>query len=209
MLRASNAKVSWQDICSKKCEGGLGIRNLKEVNKVYGLKLIWRMLAGVSLWSKWIHNHLLKGKSFWEIRVNTQMGSWMWRKMLKLRDLAKTFYKKELGNGRHISFWFDNWSTKGVLVDLLGDRGVIDMGVNRNATVEEAVMNLRRRRRHRMRVLNEIEGETTSIASSLNPEKEDINLWKRESGYREHFSTQETWEILREKKLTCSWVKGV
>ena len=48
--------------------------------------------------------------------------------MLKLREVAKTFYKKELGNGRHTSFWFDHWSDKGVLIDLLGNRGIIDFG---------------------------------------------------------------------------------
>lgn len=134
VLGTSNAKVAWNDVCTKKSEGGLGVRKLKEVNKVYGLKLIWRMLSGSSLWGNWIQTYLLKGKSFWEINVKTQAGSWMWRKMLKLRDLAKTFHKINLGNGRHTSFWFDNWSEKGVLADLLGDRGIIDMGVNRNAT---------------------------------------------------------------------------
>lgn len=77
--------------------------------------------------------------------------------MLKLREVAKVFYKKELGNGRHTSFWYDHWSMSGVLFDLLGDRGVIDMGVKKYATVEEAVLCVRRRRRHRVRILNEIE----------------------------------------------------
>ena len=51
--------MAWRDICSLKCEGGLGIRDLKEVNKVYGLKLIWRMLTSESLWGKWIEANLL------------------------------------------------------------------------------------------------------------------------------------------------------
>lgn len=33
-LKSSNAKVAWRDVCYPKMEGGLGIRNLKEVNKV-------------------------------------------------------------------------------------------------------------------------------------------------------------------------------
>ena len=98
------------------------------------------MLSGESFWGKWIRNNLLKGKSFWEIKSETQMESWMWRKMLKLREVAKSFYRKELGNGRHTSFWYDCWLDRGVLVDLLGARGIIDMGVNRGATVEEAVL---------------------------------------------------------------------
>lgn len=127
-----------------KSEGGLGIRALKEINKVYGLKLIWRMLTGESLWGRWIKKYLLKKKSFWEVKANMQSGSWMWRKMLKLRDLAKSFYRKEIGNGRHTSFWYDRWSDRGVLLDLLGDRGIIDMGISKDATVEEAIFSNRR-----------------------------------------------------------------
>ena len=92
-------KVAWRDISKPKNEGGLGIRELKDVNLVYGLKLIWRMVSGKSLWERWIKENLLKGKRFWQVKVKTQMGSWMWRKMLKMREVAKTFYRKEVGNG--------------------------------------------------------------------------------------------------------------
>lgn len=56
---------------------------------------------------------------------------------MKLREIAKSFYRKEVGNGRHTSFWFDNWSDRGVIYDLLGARGFIDMVIRREATVEE------------------------------------------------------------------------
>lgn len=39
-LKTTKAKVSWRDICFPKNEGGLGLRPLKEINKVYSLKLI-------------------------------------------------------------------------------------------------------------------------------------------------------------------------
>ena len=64
-------KVAWQDICKIQDEGGLGIRALKEVNLVYRLKLIWRMLARESLWGKWIKTNLLKKKSLWEVSGKT------------------------------------------------------------------------------------------------------------------------------------------
>lgn len=208
-LKSSNAKVAWQDICCTKSEGGLGIRNLREVNKVYGLKLIWRMLTGESLWGKWIRANLLKGKSFWEVNSKMQRGSWMWHKMLKLRNVAKMFYKIEVGNGRGTSFWFDNWSDKGVLSDLLGARGIIDMGVEKNATVEEAVLCIRRRRRYRAGVLNNIEKELNIIKNNQVLGKEDIKLWRRDSGYKQGFSTQETWNLLRVKQTLCSWASGI
>lgn len=68
--------------------------------------------------------------------------------MLKLRDVAKTFYRKEMGNGRHTSFWFDKWSDKGVLIDLLGERGIMGMGIRKEATMEEAVLSSRSKRKH-------------------------------------------------------------
>lgn len=83
--------------------------------------------------------------------------------MLKLREVVTTIYRKEVGNGRHISYWYDNWSVKGVLIDRLGERGIIDMGIIREATVEEAVLSTRRRRRHRTEELNDIEAELLGI----------------------------------------------
>lgn len=208
-LKASNAKVAWKEICCIKSEGGLGIPDLKEVNMVYGLKLIWRMLAGDSLWGKWVRINLLKGKSFWVVKSNPQVGSWMWRKMLKLREVAKRFYKKEIGNGRHSSFWYDHWSEKGVLSELLGDRGVIDLGIRKDATVEEAVLCTRRRRRHRINILNDIEVEIREISSRLDSDVNDGSAWKGKSGYKLKFSTQETWIQLRESFPPCSWASGI
>ena len=76
-LKTSGAKVSWRKVCKEKDEGVLGIRALKDVNMVCGLKLIWRLMVGKSLWSKWIKMNLLKKRSFWEVNIKTQNGSWM------------------------------------------------------------------------------------------------------------------------------------
>lgn len=182
-LKARGAKVAWREVYKLKAEGGLGIRALKEVNVVNGLKLIWRMLTGVSLWGLWIKNNLLKRKSFWEMNVNTQVGSWMWRKMLKLRDVAKTFYKIEVGNGRNTSFWFDRWSEKGILHELLGERGIIDMGINREASVAAPVLSTRRRRRHRRVMLNEAEAELLKVEEKMRDNVDNFSLWRRTSGF--------------------------
>lgn len=190
-LRTTGAKVAWEVICKPKLEGGLGIRMLKEVNVVYGLKLIWRMLTGDSLWGQWIRVYLLKKRSFWEIKSTTQTGSWMWRKMLKLRVIAKDFYKMEIGNGRHISFWYDNWSEMGVLSVLLGDRGMIDLGIRKEASLEEAVLSIRRRRLHLTEILNNVERSLDLVRDMLCDDRKDCSLWKGKSGYMPHFSMQE------------------
>ena len=208
-LKSTRAKVAWSDISKPKNEVGLVIRSLKEVNKVYGLKLIWRLLSGDSLWGKWIKLYLLKKKSFWEVNARSQVGSWMWRKILKMRDFAKKFYHKEVGNGRHTSFWFDKWSEKGMLFDLLGDRGIIDMGVRKEATLEDDVWCIRRRRRHIDVILNEIEAELRLVKEKMRHNVEDSNKWKGKSGFKEKFSTHETWMLLREAYGQCPWAKGI
>ncbi|XP_019082547.1 PREDICTED: uncharacterized protein LOC109125398 [Camelina sativa] len=142
-LNPSKAKITWEDVCKPKQEGGLGLRSLKEANDVSCLKLIWRMVSsGNSLWVKWIDQNLLHGL-FWSIKDSTTLGSWMWRKLLKYRDVAKSLCKMEVRNGSRTSFWFDDWSGLGRLVEVVGDR-YFDLGVARQATVAEAWAQRRR-----------------------------------------------------------------
>ncbi|XP_048613242.1 uncharacterized protein LOC106363282 [Brassica napus] len=172
-LKSIGAKVSWHDICKKINEGGLGIKALKEVNKVQGLKLIWRLVAEDSVWSKWIRSNLLRKKSFWEVNVKSQAGSWIWKKNVKTSRSGKDF--------SHESCW--EWSPHLLL-----------------ETVVEAMQKKRRRTRHRGEILNEIEMELSHIKAKQSAEGEgmnDVDLWRWNSGYKPKFSTQETWKMTR------------
>ena len=80
---------------------------------------------------------------------------------------------RELENGRHISFWFDNWCEKGVLFSLLGECGIVSMGISRDATVEEAVRCVRRKRRHRSQLLNDVEAQLVMVKEKLSEGVED------------------------------------
>lgn len=101
------------------------------------------------------------------------------------------------------------WSEKGVLSDVLGDSGIIDMGVAKNAMVEEAALSTRRRKRHRTIILNDIEAELSIITSKLLPEVKDVSIWRRKPGYMQQFSNQETWLLLSVSKASCSWARGI
>lgn len=75
-LKSSKAKVSWKDICLPKNEGGMGIRPLKEMNTVFCLKLIWRIVsARDTLWVRWIQCYLIRKGSFWPVNKDTLSGS--------------------------------------------------------------------------------------------------------------------------------------
>ncbi|XP_022553563.2 uncharacterized protein LOC111203791 [Brassica napus] len=132
------AKVSWEDLCFPKDEGGLGVRKFKDTARAFALKLIWRLFTKpTSLWVSWVTHYLLRYNSFWDVR-GEQNGSWIWRKLLKLRDLAYGFTRVHIRDGRTTSFWFDNWLGIGKLINITGTVGTTYVGISRHAKVSDA-----------------------------------------------------------------------
>ncbi|KAG7578526.1 Reverse transcriptase domain [Arabidopsis thaliana x Arabidopsis arenosa] len=208
-LKTHIAKLGWQTVCLPRREGGLGLRPLKETNTVCGLKLIWRLLAAkTSLWGQWVHTYLIRNKSFWNIRGSSAQGSWMWRKLLKLRDVAKEFHRMEINSGRNTSFWYDRWTSMGKISDMLGDRGCIDLGISKTATFETVLHN-HRRRYHRVDLLNRIETKIEKVKQKQRRAVDDVHLWKGRAGFKQKFITSETWKLIRTESHVCEWAKGV
>lgn len=79
------------------------------------------------------------------------------------------------------------------------------MGVRREATVEEVLNNHRRRRRHRGASLQDIEKELVKLAEKQSNSELDKDLWRWSSGFKQKFSTMETWQLIRETGLQCDW----
>ncbi|KAG7631566.1 Oxoglutarate/iron-dependent dioxygenase [Arabidopsis suecica] len=107
------------------------------------------------------------------------------------------------------SFWFDSWSSLGCIIEKLGERGYIDLGIPKTATVGE-VMAMQRRRHHRTGLLNQIEEEITKQRMCNIAGERDIALWKGEKdSYRNKFVTSETWRQIRNAKPEMEGYKGV
>ena len=60
-------------------------------------------------------------------------------KVLKSREMAKHFYRVEVGNGRGTSFWYEMWNPMGRLKEVAGEGSHIDMGILMNANVEDCL----------------------------------------------------------------------
>ncbi|KAG7578003.1 Reverse transcriptase domain [Arabidopsis thaliana x Arabidopsis arenosa] len=209
-LNPRKAKVAWEEVCTPKSEGGLGLRSIAEANKVSMLKLIWRLLSAKgSLWVDWVQTNLIRRGSFWAVKNNTSSGSWIWRKLLKYRDKAKEFHRVEVKNGVTTSFWFDSWSSLGCINEKLGDRGYIDLGIPKSATVGE-VMAMQRRRKHRSTLLNQVEEEIKKQRLVSRVGEEDIALWRgTKDNYRKKFITRETWMQTRNARPTMEGYQGI
>lgn len=117
--------------------------------------------------------------------------------------------KMEVNSGASTSFWYENWSPLGQLIELTGDRGSMDLGIPKTATVEKAVQ-LYRARGHRFHVLHLIGEEITRLKNRGLNQLEDVCLWKRENGeFKEGFVTSQTWNLIRCKSPTLFWSKGI
>lgn len=124
----AKAKVAWEAVCLPEREGGLVLKRVEEWNRAAILRHIWNLFANAgSLWVSWVREYLLKGKSFWLVKV-PQMCSWSWKKLLKLRDIAKNFLHFNVGDGRGIHLWLDRWHQDGILYDRYSYRIVYDAG---------------------------------------------------------------------------------
>ncbi|CAN1192276.1 LINE-1 retrotransposable element ORF2 protein [Linum perenne] len=85
---SKKAKVSWQKLVRRYEEGGLGVCDLKCWNMACSVRHIWNLFCqGGSLWVAWIRSYRIKSRNFWDLQ-GSQTGSWIWRKLLKLRAVV-------------------------------------------------------------------------------------------------------------------------
>ncbi|XP_028076039.1 uncharacterized protein LOC114278224 [Camellia sinensis] len=139
-LKKFGAKVAWDRICVPKNEGGLGFKSLEIWNRAAVSKHIWFMVAGgeQSMWCQWVKSYLLKGKSFWAVNVPGN-PSWVWRKLLSLREVMYPLIRYKIGNGEDTFLWYDNWHPFGSLWSKYGNRLMHNTALNAQSKVAFAL----------------------------------------------------------------------
>ncbi|XP_039036460.1 uncharacterized protein LOC120173331 [Hibiscus syriacus] len=87
---AAGARVSWDNICTSKSEGGLGLKNIKTWNRACRILLIRKILAGNgSLWVAWLNAYVFKDRDFWNYQAAANL-SWSIKRILKTRTEARS-----------------------------------------------------------------------------------------------------------------------
>ena len=93
---------NWHDICRPKSEGGVGIRNIKDINDTSGIRLVWRLYTSNALWSRWMRENYLKGIHLSQATVSVLIsGTWKWVCIFKNQALSHVVSK--VGNGKYFS----------------------------------------------------------------------------------------------------------
>lgn len=152
---------------------------------------------------------MIRKGSLWQTKENSSLGFWIWKKILKFRNLACDLTKVEIRSGTKTSFWYDTWSQLGRIIDITGSRGCIDLGIPITATVEVAVQRYRSRM-HRVVLLVDIENEILKLRlQGLNSDT-DIRLWRGVGDlFKPKFDTHQTWQLTREQTPRVHWFNAV
>ena len=195
-LATTGAKVAWKDLCFPKSEEGLGLKRIKVWNQAATTKHIWTLLSdSCSIWSQWIHSHLIKKRPFWNLPMPPN-PSWSWRKILQAREWSLGWFRNRIGNGLDTSLWYDYWLPSGQRpIDIVSQRNLSSTWLPWNATVariiEDGNWNFPR------------EGPDLShLWADLNappsPTERDSIEWIHTSSGQ--FTIASAWDILREKR---------
>lgn len=101
--------MKWETLRQNKNDGGLGFRDLHCYNKALLAKQAWRMLINPdSLWTMFPKELYFPNKNLMEAKYNNN-SSWLWKNIIKRRDLLKQGIRWEVSNGENINLWEDKW----------------------------------------------------------------------------------------------------
>lgn len=192
--------MGWEDVCFPKAEEALGLRRLLEWNIASVLRHIWVLYAkSGSIWVALVKLNLLKGTCFWSLKI-PQGGSWSWKKLLKLRSLAKQFLRFKVSDGSNIFLCLDSWHPDGVLLDKFSFRVVCDARSSIEAKLSSVVV------KGKWVWLNAWSDFLVYIQSQLFKvvlEAEERAIWVTSKG--ESFTCRDTWDSFRSMKPLVDW----
>lgn len=71
--------IAWNTICAPRCAGGLGVRNLADVNTALVTKLAWSICVDENKpWVKLIKAKYLRGRKLLDVQGTERAISWVW-----------------------------------------------------------------------------------------------------------------------------------
>jgi len=117
--------VKWRMVCQLKCDGALGVRDVRVANLSFLVKWRWRVIQNdkaiwkdvlIEKYGHGIGNFVVDGNGVWP----RYKSSW-WKDILKLEKVVGSNWfnlevVRKVKNGRRTSFWKDPWKGKSLFV---------------------------------------------------------------------------------------------
>ncbi|XP_021720023.1 uncharacterized protein LOC110687709 [Chenopodium quinoa] len=100
---------SWAAMCTPKCQGGMGFRDLNVFNDAFLGRQAWRLvIKDDSLLSKVMKAKYYPNCSFLDASLG-YVGSYSWRSIWSSKSLVKEGVILRIGNGSTVNIWEDPW----------------------------------------------------------------------------------------------------
>lgn len=97
--------VSWSKVCKPIKEGGLGVKNLSDINEEGNLKNCWDIMQSDLQWAQFMRSRVLRDNKPINYHVSSSIWSTGKHKFSTLHDNVVC----KIGNGEPIRFWIDSW----------------------------------------------------------------------------------------------------
>lgn len=183
--------VSWKRVCKPLEAGGLGIRDLKIMNRALLAKWLWRFRVETeALWRKVIAAKYGCQQLGWSSRVPSgSLGSRLRRSIFKENDVFQNLIEYRVGQGNHVLFWHHVWC--GALPLKQAFPVMFNMATHKDWTMEEHIVrdgDSKAWNLHLRRTINDWDVPTTSCLLSrlervpiANSADDDFRFWPYES----------------------------
>jgi len=121
--------VGWNKVTKLKKEGGLGLQSARGRNTALLTKLNWRFhTEKESLWARVLKAKYGSNRRISSKDLNCLPCSQTWKGMKRGADLFWQGSRWVIGRDSNLSFWYDNWTHKGPLRQLI--QGPLPLGVS-------------------------------------------------------------------------------
>ncbi|CAL1392740.1 unnamed protein product [Linum trigynum] len=102
--------INWKTICLPKDQGGLGLRNARDLNTAYFLKLAWGILKQPGeLWVRVLkEKYLREGPDGVELRRKTRCSQ-LWRGVRRVWGMMLEGVRWSIRDEEETLFWNDKW----------------------------------------------------------------------------------------------------
>lgn len=108
---------SWDRICQPKMAGGLGLKNLLQINEALLMKIGWNIIVSpTSLWIKVLCSKYGVENDNLPTELPTKYGSYMWRAVGTVWQKVLNGIRWQVRDGSKIRFWKDYWVMKNVIL---------------------------------------------------------------------------------------------
>ncbi|KAK2663530.1 hypothetical protein Ddye_002104 [Dipteronia dyeriana] len=103
--------ISWDKVYPSKQDGGLGIKNSKDMNQALLAKVGWKLLQNdCGIWSQILKYKYLNKRYITDLNLNKNMVcSSTWKAIAFCAKLIIKGLKWRVGSGATIRFWIDDW----------------------------------------------------------------------------------------------------